>query len=132
MDREVNQPATGPMTTVAEYLESLPEPGRSWVQEFVDDTAAHYPSVRPVLFRQRPMFKFGASYRQGYVMFTAAKTHFTVHSVEFDLIEQLKRRLPAAQFGKGSVKVRFTDQAAKPILCDYVAAVMSRHGVGRA
>ncbi len=119
------------MDTVEEYLASLPEPARAWVDEFVTDTAAHYPSVPLVMFRQRPMFKFGATYQQGYVMFTAAKTHFTVHSVEFDLIEQLKARLPKAQFGKGSTKVRFTDEAAKPVLFDYVATVMERHGIPR-
>ncbi len=122
---------TAPMNTVDEYLATLPEPARGWVSEFIDDTGAHYPSVPLVMFRQRPMFKFGASYQQGYVMFTAAKTHFTVHSVEFDLIQQLRPRLPKAQFGKGSVKVRFTDDAAKPILQEYVAAVMSRHGIDR-
>lgn len=127
----MNRPAGEPLTTVTEYLASLPEPARGWVQEFVEDTAAHYPSVPPVMFRQRPMFKFGASYQQGYVMFTAAKAHFTVHSVEFDLIEQLKPRLPRAQFGKGSVKVRFADEAAKPVLREYVAAVMARHRIDR-
>ena len=123
---------TAPMNTVEEYLASLPELARGWVSEFIDDTGAHYPSVPLVMFRQRPMFKFGASYQQGYVMFTAAKTHFTVHSVEFDLIQQLRPRLPKAQFGKGSVKVRFTDLAAKPILREYVAAVMDRHDIARA
>ncbi len=120
------------MDTVEEYLDSLPEPARAWVAEFVNDTATHYPSVPLLMFRQRPMFKFGSAYQQGYVMFTAAKTHFAVHSVEFDLIEKLKTELPKAQFGKGAVKVRFTDQAAKPVLFRYVADVMARHGVPRA
>ncbi len=119
------------MDTVEQYLDSLPEPARAWVAEFVLDTRTHYPSVPLVMFRQRPMFKFGGSYQQGYVMFTAAKTHFTVHSVEFDLIENLKARLPGASFGKGSVKVRFADEAAKPVLYEYVSDVMDRHGVPR-
>lgn len=121
----------GPVTTVEEYLDSLDEPARTWVSEFVDDTATRYPSVPLVMFRQRPMFKFGTSYQQGYVMFTAARTHFTVHSVEFDLIDELRTRLPRAGFGKGSVKVRFTDVAAKPVLREHVAQVMARHGVPR-
>ena len=60
------------------------------MSEFIDDTAAHYPSVPLIMFRQRPMFKFGRTYQQGYVMFTAAKAHFAVHSVEFDLIEAMQ------------------------------------------
>jgi uncharacterized protein YdhG (YjbR/CyaY superfamily) len=119
------------MDTVEEYLDSLPEPARAWVSEFVDGTAAHYPSVPLIMFRQRPMFKFGRTYQQGYVMFTAAKAHFAVHSVEFDLIEAMQVRLPKAGFGKGSVKVRFADEAAKPVLYDYVAQVMARHGIPR-
>jgi hypothetical protein len=117
--------------TVSQYLDSLPEVARAWAAEFIDDTAARYPSVPLILFRQRPMFKFGRSYQQGYVMFTAAKAHFSVHSVEFDLIEELKAELPGAAFGKGNVKVRFTDEAAKPVLYDYVAKVMARHGIPR-
>jgi hypothetical protein len=120
-----------PLETVEEYLDSLAEPARSWVAEFVADTREHYPSVPPFMFRQRPMFKFGRSYQQGYVMFTAARAHFSVHSVEFDLIEQLKADLPGATFGKGNVKVRYTDEAAKPVLYDYVAKVMARHGIAR-
>lgn len=54
------------MTMVQEYLDSLPEPGRGWVTEFVGDPAAHDPNVPPVKFRQRPMFRFGTAYQQGY------------------------------------------------------------------
>lgn len=79
------------------------------------------------MFRSRPMFKFGPSYLDRYLMFTAAKAHFTTHALEFDLIEQLKDRLPGARFGKGSIKVRYDDEAPKPVLREFVDEVMRRH-----
>ena len=123
---------TAPMNTVEEYLATLPEPARGWVSEFIDDTAAHYPSVPLVMFRQRPMFKFGASYQQGYVMFTAAKHHFAAHAIDFDLVEQTRAAIPGARGGKGSVAVKYTNEGAKPELRRFVDAVMARHGVSPA
>jgi len=65
------------------------------------------------------MFKVGKSY----VFFTVAKTHFTVHTLDFDIIENMKTLLPKAGYGKGCIKVKFTDKDAKPLLkkmCDEV------------
>ncbi|TLG77519.1 hypothetical protein [Culicoidibacter larvae] len=118
--------------TPQQYIESLPEIAQAWMNEFIDYTAAKYPQVPLVMFRQRPMFKFSDKYTEGYVMFTAASTHFTVHSMEFDLVEAMKEKLPKASFGKGSIKVKFNDEAAKPALYEYVDAVMARHGYAEA
>jgi hypothetical protein len=79
------------------------------------------------MFRQTPMFKFGRSYLQGYVMFTAAQRHFAVHAVDFDLVEDARRSIPGARGGKGSVTVRYTAEDAKPALRAFVDAVMARH-----
>lgn len=118
--------------TPQQYIESLPVVAQEWMNAFIEYTATKYPQVPLVMFRQRPMFKFTDKYTEGYVMFTAAKTHFTVHSMEFDLVEAMKAKLPKASFGKGSIKVKFSDVAAKPVLFEYVDAVMARHGFAEA
>ncbi len=118
--------------TLEAYLAELDEPARTWVAEFTDYVGAAYPSLQVTMFRQRPMFKFGRTYTDGYVMFTAAKSHFTLHAIEFDLIEAFRPRLPRASFGKGSIKVKFGDVDAKPVLREFVDQVMARHGVARA
>lgn len=107
------------LQTPQEYIESIPSPGKEWLEEFHEYMKTEHGEFQPVMFRQRPMFKVGKSY----LMFTAAKEHFTLHTLNFDLIEEVKAKLPRASFGKGSVKVKFSDVEAKPILkalCDEV------------
>ncbi len=73
------------------------------------------------MFRQCPMYKFKESNLDGYVMFTANKHHFSVHTLDFNLIEGMKALLPRAQYGKGCVKVKYSDRDAIPFLqtlCD--------------
>lgn len=112
------------LVTPQDYTQSLSSPGKNWLIEFMGYMQANHGNTAPVMFRQRPMYKFGKSY----ILFTVAKTHFTVHTLNFELIEALKPKLPSAAFGKGSVKVKFSDTGAKPLLkqlCDEVARLNS-------
>lgn len=95
-----------------DYVDSLDGPGKVWLTEFLDYMRVRHPEIPPVMFRQRPMFKVGKSY----VMFTVAMAHFSLHTLNFELIEGLKASLPRAGYGKGCVKAKFTDEAAKPLL----------------
>jgi hypothetical protein len=115
--------------TEQEYLDTLPDHARAWVREFTDYVRATYPGQDVTMFRQRPMFKLGRTYQEGYVMFTAAAAHFSAHSVDFDLVQAAKDSIPGSKGGKGSVSVRYTDESAKPALRAFVDAVMARHGV---
>ncbi len=111
------------LTTPEQYLESIEGPGRSWLKVFYDYMDKRHPDVAPVMFRQRPMFKVGKSY----VMFTAAARHFSVHTMNFELIDEMKQKLPKADYGKGCVKVRFTDDAAIPALEALVDRVIEQN-----
>ncbi len=107
------------LTTPQEYVDSLPSPGKDWLAEFLLYMGQRHPDLSPVMFRQRPMFKVGKSY----VLFSVADTHFTVHTLNFDLIEALRPQLKKASYGKGCVKIPFGEESAKPILkalCDEV------------
>jgi len=116
-----------PITTPQEYLDQAPEAGRAWLTEFWDHVRDRNADLELTMFRQTPMFKFGSSYRQGYVMFTTAKGHFSAHSVEFDLIAATKDAIPGAFGGKGCVSVKYPNEDAKPALKEYVDAVLARH-----
>lgn len=107
------------LTTKEEYIETLDEIGQKWLREFLDYMDQKYPNLTFVMFRSRPMYKVGKSY----VLFSVAKTHFTVHALDFDLIGEMKNILPNADFGKGCVKVKFKHDDAKPelkALCDRI------------
>ena len=114
--------------TPEDYLEAAPEPGRPWLREFWDHVRSTYPDQELTMFRQTPMFKFGRSYLDGYVMFTAAKSHFAVHAIDFDLVQEARASIPGAKGGKGNVSVKYTAEEAKPALREFIDAVMRRHG----
>ncbi len=109
------------ITTPEEYLESANEQGKKWLAEFFHYMDEKHPELKITMFRQCPMYKFKNSYLDGYIMFTVAKNHFTLHTLDFDLIEEMKSQFPKAGFGKGCVKVKYGDVDAIPALkemCD--------------
>jgi hypothetical protein len=112
-----------------EYLERAPEPAQPWLREFWAYVRATYPGLELTMFRQTPMFKFGRSYHDGYVMFTTARSHFATHAIDFDLVQQAKDSIPGAAGGKGNVSVNYANDSAKPALRSFIDAVMARHGI---
>lgn len=110
-----------------EYLAAVPEAGRPWLREFWDHVAVRNPDLELTMFRGVPMFKFADSYLKGYVMFTAAATHFAAHSLQFDLIAETKAAIPGAFGGKGNVSVKYKNTDAIPALKSYVDAVLAAH-----
>ncbi len=110
------------ITTPQEYIDSIDGPGKEWLTEFYNYMKKCHSGIEPVMFRQRPMYRVGKSY----VMFTAAKDYFTMHTLNFELIEELKRLLPGSGNGKGCVNIKYTNDAAKPVLkamCDKIIAI---------
>ena len=117
------------IATPSEYLEAAPAAGQPWLREFWSYVRDTYPGHDLTMFRQTPMFKFGRSYLDGYVMFTAATAHFAVHAIDFDLVQDAREAIPGAAGGKGNVSVKYTADSAKPALRAFVDAVMARHGI---
>lgn len=118
--------------STGDYLAGAPEAGQPWLREFWTYVDTHFPSVPPVMFRGVPMYKFEDSYLKGYVMFTAAKTHFATHAIDFDLVSEFRSRIPGAAGGKGNVAVKYPKlDAAAPVLKEFVDAVMARHDIPR-
>ena len=114
--------------TPQEYLDEVPDAGRPWLREFWEHVESRCPDLPLVMFRSTPMFKFADSYLKGYVMFTAASTHFAVHAIDFDLVSATREAIPGAAGGKGSVSVKYRNIDAKPRLKEFVDDVLRRHG----
>jgi hypothetical protein len=119
------------IATPEEYLDAAPEARQPWLVEFWDYVRSTRPGLELTMFRQTPMFKFGRSYQEGSVMFTAAKSHFAIHAIDFDLVQEARETIPGAAGGKGNVSVKYTNDAAKPSLRSFVDAVMARHGIAQ-
>jgi uncharacterized protein YdhG (YjbR/CyaY superfamily) len=117
------------ITTPQEYMESLNDNGKEWLSEFYTYMSEKYPEYPITMFRQRPMYKKEKSYLKGYLMFTASKTHFTIHTLNFEIIEEMKSILSGATYGKGCVKVKYKDVDRINVLkemCDKVIASFSK------
>jgi hypothetical protein len=114
-----------------EYIESVGEDGKNWLNEFYKYMKEKHPTNKVSMFRQRPMYKFGEKYTDGYVMFTIAKEHFTLHILDFELVEKAKTRIKKASFGKGSIKVKFSENDAIPELKKIIDETIKRKKIGK-
>lgn len=111
---------------VDEYINRYEGTQKEWLLTFVTFMREHFPGTQEKISYQMPMFKFGKQY----IAFSIAQDHFSFHTVDFDMVEELKGLLPKAKFGKGCAKVKFSDKAAIPILFDMVKKIVERSKVG--
>ena len=112
------------INNIDEYLEASPDAGKEWLKEFLKYMNKKYPEYNLIMFRQCPMYKFGKSYLEGYIMFTTTKKHFVLHILDFEMIEEMKKRLKKAEFGKGCIKVKYDQVESIPLLKEVIDKVM--------
>lgn len=111
------------LNTPEEYIDSLNGDKRLWLCEFITHMKNAHPDINPIMFRQRPMYKVGNSY----VLFAVAKEHFSIHTLNFDLLVKLKEKLKNADYGKGCIKVKFKDVEAQPILKNFCDEIIQQN-----
>jgi len=111
------------VNTVDEFIENYDGEQKAWLTTFVNFMRECYPEIPERISYQIPTWKFNRTY----IAFSAAKEHFTFHTLDFEMIEDLKTRLPKAKFGKGSAKVKYTDRDAIPILFDAARQIVARN-----
>lgn len=111
-----------------QYYDESPEAGKPWLREFWTHVERQCPDLPLIMFRGVPMFKFADSYLKGYLMFTATKTHFVAHAIDFDLVAETREAIKGTAGGKGSVSVKYANTDAKPRLQHFVDDVLRRHG----
>jgi len=110
------------ISTVEEYVNQFDGIKKQRLETLIEFMRTNFPEARETISYQMPMFKLNGSY----VAFSAAKNHYTFHTLDFDLIEELKTQLPRAKFGKGSAKVPYDDEEALPVLFEYCRKVVER------
>jgi uncharacterized protein YdhG (YjbR/CyaY superfamily) len=109
--------------TVNEYIQQFDGEPKEWLTTFVTFMRENYPDIPEVISYQIPTWKFDRTY----IAFSAAKEHFTFHTLDFEMIEELKTLLPKAKFGRGSAKVKYTDRVSIPILFDMAQKIVKRN-----
>lgn len=107
---------------VEDYIDRFDGDKKEWLTTMVQFMRANFPELQETLFYGMPAFRFDGQY----IAFSVAKEHFTYHTLDFGMVEELKTRLPQAGFGRGSVKVRFADREAMPVLFEASREIVER------
>jgi uncharacterized protein YdhG (YjbR/CyaY superfamily) len=113
------------MSAVDDYVNRYDGEKKEWLTTMVTFMRQTFPGAKETISYQMPMYKFDGQY----IAFSVAKDHFTFHTVDFEMIEELKSLLPKAKFGRGSAKIDYSDRAAIPVLFDMCKRIAARSGV---
>jgi uncharacterized protein YdhG (YjbR/CyaY superfamily) len=111
------------MSQVDDYVNSFEGEPKEWLTTMVTFMREQFPEIPERISYQMPMWKFNKSY----IAFSAAKDHFSYHSLDFAMIEELKTLLPKAKFGKGCAKVPFEEKESIPVLFEMSRKIVERN-----
>lgn len=112
---------------IDEFIEKFQGHDKEWILEFVQYMREKYPELQEVISFQMPTFKLGSGKNRNYISFGMNKNHFSLHTMDFDYISQLKLKLKSPGNGKGCVNVKFNNPFEKPILFKGIDDIVKRH-----
>jgi uncharacterized protein YdhG (YjbR/CyaY superfamily) len=116
------------MNAIDDFINNFDGVKKEWLTTFVSYMRENFPEIPEIISYQIPTYKFNRSY----IAFSVAKDHFSFHSLDFEMIEELKGLLPNAKFGRGCAKVNFDDRAAVPILFEMCRKIVERSRINGA
>ena len=111
------------MASVDEYIDRFTDEKKEWLTLFINHMRENFPNVHETISYQIPTYKFNKCY----IAFSVAKNHFSFHTLDFEMIEELKKELPKAKFGRGCIKVKYTEKNAIPILLEYCRRIIENN-----
>ncbi|HSV85450.1 MAG TPA: hypothetical protein VLH85_02675 [Levilinea sp.] len=109
--------------TVDQFINNYEGEKKAWLTIFASFMRENYPEIPEAISYQIPTWKF----HRTYIAFSAANEHFTFHTLDFEMIEELKTLLPKVKFGKGSAKVPYASRESIPILFDMIHKIVRRN-----
>lgn len=116
------------MNAVDEYVNRFEGEKKEWLTTMISFMRRDFPELKETIFYQMPAYRFDDQY----IAFSVAKDHFSFHTLDFEMIEELKRLLPKAKFGRGSAQIKYTDRAAIPVLTAMCRKIVARSRNGDA
>lgn len=114
------------LNIVDEHINQFEGEAREWLTSFVKHMRENYPHLEEVISFQMPTYKLGTGKKRNYIAFGTGKNHFSVHTIDFNYITELKTKLKNPGKGKGCVNVKFIDQQEIPILIEGIQEIIKR------
>lgn len=108
------------------YLNGFEGHQKEWLTTFVEHMRKKYPDIEDVISFKMPTYKLGAGKERNYVGFSVGKSHFSLHTMDFEYITMLKERLSKPGKGKGCVNVPFDKIEEREILFDAIDNIIER------
>ena len=115
---------------IDEYLMRLQGDEREWSEIFVHYMRENYPKLEEVISFQMPTYKLGSGKARNYIAFGFGKSHFSLHSMDFEYIAGLKEKLSKPGKGKGCVNVPFNKLDEREILFKAIDDIIARRDAG--
>ena len=113
--------------TIEDYINGCNETQKQWLVKMLDYVREKHPNLQETISYQMPTFKWN----KNYISFSVATNHISLHSLDFELVVMAKEWFPKAKFGKGCVKVAYSDQEYLPELYKLCDRIIERSVMGK-
>lgn len=108
------------------YLSQLIDEPKEWTTIFVDYMRENYNELEEVISFKMPTYKIGSGKERNYISFGYGKAHFSLHSMDFEYIAEMKKELSKPGKGKGCVNVPFNKPEERTILFEAIDSIVER------
>lgn len=98
--------------TISEYFAAQSEDGRAYGEAFAAFLTREFPDLQPKISFSMPMWLVGKKMTEGYVGYSAAKKHCSIHFSDEDLVARLGAELPACKTGRRCVNIPYGNDEA--------------------
>lgn len=115
------------MNEVNNILENLDGNAKEWMDYFVSYMRKHHPDIEEIVSFSIPTYMLSRKPKKNYIAFSFAKNHFSLHTLDFDYIIELKQLLSKSGKGKGCVNVPFEKIEERKILEDAIEKIIERN-----
>lgn len=114
------------MNAIDQYLITLEGEQKEWMTLFVEYMRGHHSELEEVISFQMPTYKLGSGKLRNYISFSPAKNHFSMHSMDFEYIAVMQKKLNKPGKGKGCVNVPYGNVEERDILIQGIEDIISR------
>lgn len=86
------------------------ENGLAYGEKFAAFMERKFPNLRPKISFSMPMWWGGKKMNEGFVGYSAAKGHFSIHFSDEDFVTRLGAELPSCKTGRRCINIKYGDE----------------------